>query len=605
MYNSKRVDGMLESLKDVELSDILWSTLPCANLIDSGSEQVTHCGLAATLFCSKYCSKKCQDSHWKEHRKACNHPLRSQTWKPAWEVEGRSPAFVTDDTSSATQQVMFGRLTYIWGNTPAIDYLHLRKNEGSAVVDQDLKLCFAASGDIRNLVKTVNGLPENYRGNCDIYFNDKNPLVTNHNLVVLFALLNPAIPLDRAINVAIHLMYSSALTAAMARDFYTCMWAIYSNPSSSHCWSGELPSRGPGKLRFTQMTRDTFDILRMYTSSYPLHDALQGMREIMMSPQRVDYRHKHMLMLKSEHRLPYEYFRNLGIVSPFSVDTTAFTEPNRTIFDQTGRWLSMDSTNPLYGWDMTDVCASSKKYGTDVADIYGCLFFYLKDEFEKFAKRIQNCNINIYVTQFEAQTLSKMIHGWTNQGNTLSKTRLDVFDRIDTSNVIDYIGIPRILDDWGLLLNRRNPHAALLAASMNWHARDPSTQAFNQQGLLRSKLSQLLKLLGIDPRRMVGGNPQEMPYGLTSIIMSSMGILYDDEVPFQAYLKEERAQSAAKRNKLQIRQGRRIYPKRLGHTFADGDKMPTYTPARVYDVFTLGGGEPEIRFLEFENLSAS
>ncbi len=43
--------------------------------------------------------------------------------------------------------------------------------------------------------------------------------------------------------------------------------------------------------------------------------------------------------------------------------------------------------------------------------------------------------------------------------------------------------------------------------------------------------------------------------------MISIGILYDDEVPFQAYLKHEYAESAARQNKLQIRRHRRIRPK--------------------------------------------
>ncbi|TFK68726.1 hypothetical protein BDN72DRAFT_841402 [Pluteus cervinus] len=612
MNINKTINSRLESLEYTEQPDSLWLSLPCANLIDGGSGQVAHCSQPATLFCSKcrlvkYCSKKCQNSHWKEHKKACNHPLRSPAWKPAWEVEGREPSFVIDDPPAniMEQQNTFGRKTYLWENTPAADYLQLRKNEGSAAVDQDLKLCFAASGDIRNLIKTVNGLPENYRGKCDIYFNDKEPLVTNHNLVALFALLNPDIPLDRAVDLAIHLTYSSALTPAMARDFYQCITAIYANPPSSLCWSGELPTRGLGKLRFTQLTTDTLDILQTYLSNYPLRDALQGMREIMMSPQRVDYRHKHMLVLKSEHRLPYEYYRNMGIISPFSVDTTTFTEPNRTIFDQEGRWLSMDSTNPLYGWHMTDVCASSKKYNIDVADIYGCFFYYLKDEFEKFAKRVQNCNVNIYITQFEAHTLSKMIRSWTNQGGNISQTVLNIFDRIDTSNIIDYVGIEPILDDWGPLLNRRNPHAVLSAASMNWYVRDPDAQALNQPDFVKSKLQELMKLLGISYQSPSRGNPEKLQYGVTYNLMLSIGMLHDDGVPFQAYLGQEHAESAARQNKLQIRQRRRIRPKRLGHRFADGDKMPTYTPARVYDVFTLGGGEPEIRFLEFENLSAS
>jgi len=50
----------------------------------------------------------------------------------------------------------------------------------------------------------------------------------------------------------------------------------------------------------------------------------------------------------------------------------------------------------------------------------------------------------------------------------LEPFRTSCFDRIETSNVADYVTVPRILNDWGPLLNRQNRHAALLMYLMNW-----------------------------------------------------------------------------------------------------------------------------------------
>ncbi len=67
-----------------------------------------------------------------------------------------------------------------------------------------------ASGDIRNLIETVNGLPKHYQGKCDILLNDIDPIVVNRNLIILFALLGSGPSMDEAAELATHLMYSAA-----------------------------------------------------------------------------------------------------------------------------------------------------------------------------------------------------------------------------------------------------------------------------------------------------------------------------------------------------------------------------------------------------------
>ena len=45
-----------------------------------------------------------------------------------------------------------------------------------------------ASGDLRNVVRSVNALPEDYAGHLDIIINDKNPLVVLRNVIILMIL---------------------------------------------------------------------------------------------------------------------------------------------------------------------------------------------------------------------------------------------------------------------------------------------------------------------------------------------------------------------------------------------------------------------------------
>ena len=122
-----------------------------------------------------------------------------------------------------------------------------------------------------------------------------------------------------------------------------------------------------------------------------------------------------------------------------------------------------DSDNLIFGWDVLAVLASGRLHGLPAADLYGCLFFHIKDQFIKFATCIRNFNINITMTVFDARDLAKII-----LKGGLTPFSSSCFDRIETCNVADYITILRVLEDWGPLLNRQDPHATLLIYSMNW-----------------------------------------------------------------------------------------------------------------------------------------
>ncbi len=49
-------------------------------------------------------------------------------------------------------------------------------------------LIIIASGDLRNVIKSVNSLPTNYSGKLNIVLNDRNPLVAARNALILSVL---------------------------------------------------------------------------------------------------------------------------------------------------------------------------------------------------------------------------------------------------------------------------------------------------------------------------------------------------------------------------------------------------------------------------------
>jgi hypothetical protein len=94
------------------------------------------------------------------------------TWKPDWVRIGREPAFISGSYDSPIKS--FRTQGFLWGNMLALDILNIKDNEGEAeTINRDIALLFAASGDLRNVVKSISGLPETYKGECSVVMNDK------------------------------------------------------------------------------------------------------------------------------------------------------------------------------------------------------------------------------------------------------------------------------------------------------------------------------------------------------------------------------------------------------------------------------------------------
>jgi hypothetical protein len=70
--------------------------------------------------------------------------MMKPTWKPAWEVDGRTPAFINESDKPSPMLVMHGKEKYLWGNVPAIDLINNGNNEGLGLPAK-LRLLFAGT----------------------------------------------------------------------------------------------------------------------------------------------------------------------------------------------------------------------------------------------------------------------------------------------------------------------------------------------------------------------------------------------------------------------------------------------------------------------------
>lgn len=160
----------------------------------------------------------------------------------------------------------------------------------------------------------------------------------------------------------------------------------------------------------------------------------------------------------------------------------------------------MDSANQLYGWPIPAVLQSGIRSGVDPADIYGCLFVHVRDQLAEMARRLERFDIDIHVMQSDARELASELKSGLHEPQFTADDR---FDRIETSNVGDYIGLGRVLDDWGPLLSDRNQHATLLAYTMNWHVNAAGQSLLDQFMSSKGNDSERRRQLSKTARAMV------------------------------------------------------------------------------------------------------
>ncbi|KAF8074569.1 hypothetical protein FPV67DRAFT_1605325 [Lyophyllum atratum] len=570
LAEGKRYPGTLETYMSLGLGSgaegATISQAVCANQLPAygqglGPKPWTHAGLLACSKCLliKYCSGHCQRQHWPKHRLDCENPLLDEDWQPGWIREDREPRFnVVEDSNAGHHRVR--------SEIPASDCLQLSYNETEKeAVNRNFKLCFASSGDIRTLVKAVNGLPKGYQGRCEVLLNDTDAIVVNRNLVILYALLSAGPSIDESAELATHLMYSAALTPASAAYLRGCIRIVYGDGSSDGDMSfrSSLKTRGRGKVFSMQSTMAMRRPVEMFLSRYELRKALKSMRSVVSDPSRQDDQDRDFAGLKPAHRLALERFQKSGILAPFALDTRGFTQPNR--------------------------------YGFRLGSLDGCLFFHVKRELMEFARRMKEFHVDIYITQFDPQVLSKGI-----SIGVLPAFKEACFDRIETGDLGDHSGIQETLADWAPLLNPNNERSCILMHSSNWHRTQPNATAQSNPRAVEMLIERCNNVPALESRlRGILAQGAKSPALIR--LLASLDAFVDHEDAFQEYLRRQRAEAAAKELGLRIRRRNRVHPKRFGISLdAPEQRLPNLSRDEFYALFVIGGIDLRTRCIEFE-----
>ncbi|KAJ5047251.1 uncharacterized protein L3040_003090 [Drepanopeziza brunnea f. sp. 'multigermtubi'] len=417
-------------------------------------------------FLIQYCSKECQVAHWVSHKVDCKSPLMKSTWKPSWQREVRKPAFITGDSGPfAFGQTKYGKQKYLWGNVPAIDVVNHCHNE-AANLPERFSLLFAASGDVRNVVKSLAGLPHSYSGQCEVVINDRDFDIVARNVIILLTSLyfDP----DEAANIMLHIWYSALIPKQMLCSLQDKILPLFQEVCSktrgrpAAALQSKTWSRGARSLRLV-LPKGLWDCLPSYLQVPDGLSSAQAQKIMMattLPPERRDYVDRAHYTRPPPWRVCTTKFRRDGILLPFGNPRSEFDTPNPTFYQTTDFWPMMDSADPLGGWNIKDVMRLAPLAKND---IYGSLFNYLQDLLLQFCNQVSRLPVHFQLFQVDALDLPGI----------LRQRGMDCpyFDRIEVSNIGDrgYLGPQTIIGTFGPLLKDKshNPCATLLTLFLN------------------------------------------------------------------------------------------------------------------------------------------
>lgn len=195
------------------------------------------------------------------------------------------------------------------------------------------------SGDLRNVVLSINSLPSSFCGKCRIVLSDASGIscIRNTLLLLVFA----SFPPEEAAEIAIHLWYSASLPGGLSKPLKDALFSklypkVFRNVQEcaarpdfiNTTFTGVFELGASAEMR-SILTWPQWSYIRvMLADKTPYEEAMKKRREKVMDKTRIDYRDKEMHSLKPYHRIAKKKFYEDGLVLPFGAHRRHFTDFN-------------------------------------------------------------------------------------------------------------------------------------------------------------------------------------------------------------------------------------------------------------------------------------
>jgi hypothetical protein len=319
-------------------------------------------------------------------------------------------------------------------------------------------------------------------------------------------------------------------------------------------------------------------------------EAEKTRNNVVLHPKRKDYLHKFLLHLQPYHREAANRFRHEGMLLPFGSLHAQHTAPNRFIMHPAFGWMVPDSADPLQGWPLEEVFSFAESQKLPANDIYGNLFFYVRDQLDKFVSKLEKHSISMTLYCEDAQDLVQRFYP-PRSGN-----RPLWFDRIDTSSLADSgsLGLKKTLELFSPLLSPANPSSTLITMFETWSDSEKSKNELADVAELEIK-----RRSGsgkVDPRQAF--NEMQQDGRMTPIVK-----LFDHYEAFCEYLEKEGAPETCRNCGIGRRTAHKIVPPRLFVPVNAEQQATLQSIPDDYNVLSLSNCSLFERFAEWTRVS--
>ncbi|KAI1132731.1 hypothetical protein F5Y10DRAFT_292423 [Nemania abortiva] len=396
------------------------------------------------------------------HDATCHNPITKATF----EIDGRLPVWAPNNLYADLIMKYFdaepryfpqigpkalgpkiepdrdGRCS-LFGHYPAIDVLQLARNEG-VERKEPLDILFVQPDDLRDVIKTIVDFPDNASAPLNILIiDDITPRHTRNFLLLLMAVTSN----------------DPDLTAECAASFwyshYIPLWCNQAIRDLIGPYTGECNPRDQAESESLVMGRlsRTFQFDKG-TLEVWLNDDVWSRIGNEGENGNLDHREKMMLRFPPVLRNGRTRYIDAAQVTPFENHCHPMHwPPNHNPFIiYGGAWPSGPDTDPLRGWDLAAVNNYNAEMVGATNDIYGKMFFYVRDLFKRFVLKLQTTKVRFRVLPLN--------------GNNLTPSINQKFDRIETGSRADenLVGVRTVVNTLAPLLKPAtvNPHATMI-----------------------------------------------------------------------------------------------------------------------------------------------
>lgn len=195
-------------------------------------------------------------------------------------------------------------------------------------------LTTTASGDLRNVIKTIEGIPANYNGKLSIVLNDKDPVIVVRNFATLWLLLQDGDAQETATEI-VHLWYSAFLPPSLSGKFRgdirnavtSFCDQIQSEPTDSV--QTKTFKFGQRQIHMTFQQKAWLSLhAHLHSSAQPFARAKNNRLAVTMAPERQENRDCDAFSQTPRLRLCELRFREKGVLLPFGASSDSFKIPN-------------------------------------------------------------------------------------------------------------------------------------------------------------------------------------------------------------------------------------------------------------------------------------